>query len=57
MPFIHTSGICQHGGRCIYEVYLDPKDTVNFDATKQRLRGIHSVDDVKIIEIEVIKNE
>ena len=53
MPFVHTSGICQQGGRCIYEVYLNPKEATNFDETKERLQSINDVDDVKIIEIDV----
>lgn len=55
MPFVHTSGICQQGGRCIYEVYLNPKEATNFEGTKERLRLIQDVDDVKIIEIDVTK--
>lgn len=53
MPFVHTSGICQQGGRCIYEVYLNPKEATNFEATKERLQKIQDVDDVIVIEIDV----
>jgi hypothetical protein len=56
MPFVYTSGICQQGGNCIYEVYLNPLSTSNFDETKEKLRRIRNVQDVKIIEIDLEKN-
>ncbi|MHA1777496.1 MAG: hypothetical protein ACTSWC_12030 [Promethearchaeota archaeon] len=54
LPFVYTSGICQKGGQCIYEVYLNPKEMKDFEATKQQLLKIEQVDEVKIIDIELL---
>lgn len=54
LPFVYTSGICQKGGQCIYEVYLNPKQTKDFESTKQILLQIDQVDEVKIIDIELL---
>ncbi|UYP47969.1 hypothetical protein NEF87_004254 [Candidatus Lokiarchaeum ossiferum] len=54
LPFVYTSGICQQGGKCIYEVYLNPLNFDNFDETKERLRQIRDVDEIKLIEIDLL---
>ncbi|WP_457556944.1 hypothetical protein [Candidatus Harpocratesius sp.] len=54
LPFVYTSGICQKGGQCIYEIYLNPKGSEDFEETKQRLLQINQVDDVKIIDIDLL---
>jgi hypothetical protein len=51
LPFVYTSGICQHGGNCIYEVYLNPENFSDFDTLRKDLQKIRNVEEVKIIEI------
>lgn len=54
LPFVYTSGICQKGGKCIYEVYLNPVEERDFEATREKLESIPEVDEVKIISIDVL---
>jgi len=54
LPFVYASGICQQGGKCIYEVYLNPGDRENFEDTKANLMAVRDVEDVKIIEIDIM---
>lgn len=55
LPLVFSSGICQQGGKCIYEVYMDPQATTDFESTKAKLKTIKNVDDVKIVTIETSK--
>jgi hypothetical protein len=55
LPLVFSSGICQQGGKCIYEVYLDPLETIDFEEVRIKLKHIKNVDEVKIVEIETNK--
>jgi hypothetical protein len=57
LPLVFTSGICQQGGKCIYEVYLDPQDISDFEPMRQQIKAISKVDDVKIIQIDATKRD
>ena len=52
LPLIFSSGICQQGGKCIYEVYMDPLEYEDFQATADKLKTIKNVEDVRIMTIE-----
>ncbi len=54
LPFVYTSGICQKGGKCIYEVYLNPIEERDFEETRADLESIPEVDEVKIIVIDLL---
>jgi len=53
LPLVYSSGICQQGGACIYEVYLDPEETTDFTPMQEHLREIQNVAEVKIIVIDL----
>jgi hypothetical protein len=57
LPLVYTSGICQQGGKCIYEVYLDPQQVTDFEPTRQRLKSVSKVDEVKIVTIDLTKRD
>lgn len=55
LPLIFSSGICQQGGKCIYEVYLDPKEVLDFEPIRLNFKQIKNVEDVRIINIDLPK--
>ncbi|MCK5346507.1 MAG: hypothetical protein KAR20_24025, partial [Candidatus Heimdallarchaeota archaeon] len=53
LPLVYSSGICQQGGNCIYEVYLDPEDATDFASEQEQLGKIQNVAEVKVIDIDL----
>ncbi|MHA1718641.1 MAG: hypothetical protein ACTSXK_03885, partial [Promethearchaeota archaeon] len=53
LPFVFTSGICQSGGQCIYEAYVNPRNLTDFSDIRAKLLEIRDVDEVNVIEINL----